>query len=158
MDYSQSRRRIIEVDFSYMDDFLDMYNECRCKWPIYFPPVDVAALENIVACMNPRCLYAVEQDEVILGYLIGYIHSYFSADLVRVAHHETIMVSPKRCKSGITIYKVTEMLVDALIKWAHNEQAQRIVWSTGTGYGRALEHMLYKRNATQIGVVLNMEV
>ena len=152
------QKRLISVDFSYIDDFLDLYNECRVRWPVYFPPVKVEYLEVILESTPTKCLYAVERDNVVLGYLFGFVHNYYSDDVVRIVHHETIMVSPTRCKSGYTVYKVTEMLVDALIVWAKTQNATRIVWSSGSGKWRTLEHILAKRNAKQIGIVLDMEL
>ena len=152
------QKRLISVDFSYVDDFLDLYNECRVRWPVYFPPVKVEYLEIVLESTPTKCLYAVERDNVILGYLFGFIHNYYSDATLRVAHHETIMVSKARCKSNFTVYKVTEMLVDALIAWAKEQKAHRIVWSSGTGDYRGLNHILTLRNAKQIGIVLDMDL
>ena len=158
MECLKTQRRLIEVDIRYIDDFLVLYNECRRTWNVYFPPMKIEYLELLLESVPTKCLYGVEQDGVILGYLIGYIHNYFSANLVKVAHHETIMVSKKRCKSGYTVYRVTEMLVDALIAWAKTQNANRICWSSGTGEWRGFEHILAKRNAKQIGIVMDMEL
>ena len=158
MECSKTQKRLVEVDFGYIDDFLELYNESRRTWKVYFPPMKIEYLQLLLESVPTKCLYAVEQDGVILGYLIGYIHNYFSAELVRVAHHETILVSKKRCKSGYTVYKVTELLIDALIAWAKEQKAHRIVWSSGTGEWRGFEHILARRNAKQIGIVLDMEL
>lgn len=158
MECSKSQRRIVEVDFSYIDDFIKLYNESRSQWKVYFPPIQAGQLWLLLETFQAKCLFAVEQDGIILGYLIGYMHNYFSACVVRVAHHETILVSRERCKSGYTVYKVTEMLVDALIAWAKTQNADRICWSSGTGEWRGFEHILARRNAKQVGIVMDMEL
>ena len=158
MECLKTQRRLIEVGIEDIPDYLEIYNECRRTWKVYFPLIRRENLELLISSLPDYCLYAVEQDGIRLGYLLGYLHNYFGDDCVRIAHHETIMVSKLRCKSGYTIYKVTEMLVDALIAWSKLMHAQRIVWSTGTGNYRGLEHILRIRNAEQIGIVLNMEL
>ena len=115
MECLKNQKVLVELDLSYLDDFIAMHNESRRSWKVYYPPLNRQILIETMSAIPEKCVYAVKENDIVLGYLLCHINDHYSNNAIRTAHHETVLVSRERCKSGYKVYKVTEMLIDAMI-------------------------------------------
>lgn len=149
-------RRATEAD---AERVVEIVNQARLRWSVYFPKPDVELIRKFIWLANnfpeEYCAEVITHNGIVIGG-VGLTTEHLTTEF-KLCYNALLVVDIKQ-SPYICGIAVKELLFTAK-RYARVMECQRITWTIGTGNWEPFERIISKvLKSSQVGVCINTEV